>query len=130
MIHGVGVDICDNSRIKDLLSKYEERFLSRVFTEEEKRYCMKKSNPAPYLAARFAFKEAFFKALNPSLDISFQEVGLSGEGGKKEVYTSSAVKEFLQKLAIDNVQFSISHERHYSIAMVVLEKAGVKNIKD
>jgi holo-[acyl-carrier-protein] synthase len=123
MIHGIGVDICDSLRIKNLLQKYSNKFLNRIFIDPEIEYCLTKSNPAPYLAARFAFKEAFFKALNPPIDISFQDIGLSGKEGKKNVYTSEHLTKILESMAVKNIQFSISHERHYSIAMVLLEKS-------
>jgi len=122
MIHGIGVDICDNMRIKKIHNKYQQKFLHRIYIEEEIEYCLTKSNPAPYLAARFAFKEAFFKALNPIMDISFQDIGLSGREGKKNVFTSGHLDQVLKKMGVKNIQFSISHERHYSIAMVLLEK--------
>jgi len=121
MIYGIGVDICDNHRIKNLYQKYEAKFLNRIFIGPEIDYCLKKSNPAPYLAARFAFKEAFFKALNPAVEISFQDIGMSGREGKKDVYTSEKLAKILNKAEVKNIQFSISHERHYSIAMVILE---------
>jgi len=124
MIHGVGVDICDSKRIRKIYMRYHDKFLNRVFIDEEIQYCLKKSNPAPYLAARFAFKEAFFKALNPGLEISFHDIGLSGQEGKKNVYTSTYLSSILQKMSVENIQFSISHERHYSIAMVLLEKSS------
>ncbi|MDH4199279.1 MAG: holo-ACP synthase [Spirochaetia bacterium] len=122
MIHGIGIDICDNMRIKKLLVKYQHKFLQRIFISQEIEYCLKKGNPAPYLAARFAFKEAFFKALNPAVEISFQDIGLTGREGKKAVYTSDHLGNFLKNMNIQNIQFSISHERHYSIATVILEK--------
>ncbi|MDH4262511.1 MAG: holo-ACP synthase [Spirochaetia bacterium] len=123
MIHGIGVDICDSMRIKNLLDKYQDKFLNRIFIDTEVEYCLTKSNPAPYLAARFAFKEAFFKALNPPMEISFQDIGLTGKEGKKNVYTSQSLIKILDKMEVKNIQFSISHEKHYSIAMVLLEKS-------
>lgn len=123
MIYGIGVDICENDRIKRMYNKYESKFLQRIYTQEEIEYCLTKTNPAPCLAARFAFKEAFFKALNPVMNISFQDIGLSGAEGKKNVYTSERLVSFLNQMAVKHIQFSISHERHYSIAMVILEKA-------
>jgi len=122
MIHGIGVDICDSTRIHDLHEKYREKFLKRVFIAPEIEYCLSKSNPAPYLAARFAFKEAFFKALSPNFEISFQDIGLSGKEGKKNVVTSDHLTKILENMNVRNIQFSISHEKHYSIAMVLLEK--------
>jgi holo-[acyl-carrier protein] synthase len=121
MTHGVGIDICDNRRINSILKKYNTKFLSRVFLADEIDYCMGKVNPATYLAARFAFKEAFFKALSTSTDLSFKDIGLTGTSGKKSVYKSPQLSSFLENIPIHNIQYSISHEHNYSIAMVLLE---------
>ena len=59
MIIGIGIDICENQRISHLLQKYNKKFLSRIFIDEEIEYCMAKRHPPSHLAARFALKEAF-----------------------------------------------------------------------
>lgn len=53
MVVGVGIDICENDRISEMLGKYRDRFLNRVFTPEEVSCCLKKKDPIPHLAARF-----------------------------------------------------------------------------
>jgi holo-[acyl-carrier protein] synthase len=63
MILGVGNDICDIRRIEKTLERFGERFLSRVFTEEERRKAFSRAHPAATLAKRFAAKEAMSKAL-------------------------------------------------------------------
>ena len=63
MITGIGIDVIENSRIRDSLERFGDRFLSRIYTEAEKEYCSKCSNPEIHFAARFAAKEAAFKAL-------------------------------------------------------------------
>jgi len=63
LIVGTGIDICENDRIKKLLDLHGDHFTRKIFTEEEINYCMKKENPVPHFAARFAFKEAFIKAM-------------------------------------------------------------------
>jgi phosphopantetheine--protein transferase-like protein len=85
MVVGVGIDICENDRISEMLGKYRDRFLNRVFTPEEVSYCLKKKDPIPHLAARFAVKEAFIKALGMRRDltISYRDVGLRVAKAKK-----------------------------------------------
>ena len=63
MIVGIGVDIAALDRIKGLLERHADRFLNRIFTEAEKAYCFGYKDPVPHLAARFAAKEAAYKAL-------------------------------------------------------------------
>jgi holo-[acyl-carrier protein] synthase len=62
-IVGVGVDIAEVNRIRHLMERYGERFLRRVFCDEELAYCQQFADPLPHLAARWAAKEAIAKAL-------------------------------------------------------------------
>src|SRR6186997_2370144 len=63
MIIGVGIDVIQNQRIRESLEKFGARFLSRIYTETEAGYCNKCADPGIHFAARFAAKEAAFKAL-------------------------------------------------------------------
>lgn len=63
MIIGIGSDICDIRRIEKTLDRFGERFLKRVFTDEERRKAFSRAHPAATLAKRFAAKEATSKAL-------------------------------------------------------------------
>ena len=63
MIIGTGIDIVEIARIRKILTGSGERFLARVFTPDEQRFCMVRHDPAPHFAVRFAAKEAVFKAL-------------------------------------------------------------------
>ena len=122
MIYGVGIDICENARIDNLLKKYDQKFLTRVYTPAEIDYCMTKKNPVPHLAARFAMKEAFIKALNLE-SINYNEIGLSGTQGKKEPTVSERIRKILDTRAIQNIQCSISHAVEHSVAVVILENS-------
>jgi len=124
MVVGLGIDICENDRIQEMLTKYKDRFLNRVFTEEEIAYCLKKKDPAPHLAARFALKEAFIKALAMPRDlkISYRDVGLKGSEGKKDIHVTGLLAKMLETKSVTQILFSISHARDYSNACVVLER--------
>ena len=123
MIVGVGIDICENNRIKEILVKFPDRFLKRVFNDNEISYCSLKSDPVPYYAARFALKEAFIKALGLKRDlaISYKDVYLSGDVGKKQLNLEGKLDELFKERA-NHAHFSISHSQEYSSAVVVLEK--------
>lgn len=112
MIEGVGIDIVEVERIKRLYEKFGEKFLNRVFTEFEIKYSLSRSNPFPHLAARFAAKEAVIKALKGAdgLNIKAIEV-LNNEKGAPEVRVVGLDKKFF---------LSISHEKKYAIAFVVV----------
>jgi holo-[acyl-carrier protein] synthase len=117
MIVGIGVDIIEVDRIHKLAEK-SPRFLKRVFTDTEIEYSQAKRNRFQHLAARFAAKEAFFKALGRK--INWTDVGIVNlPSGKPEL-------EFKNKgaFSFDRASVSLSHLQEYAIAYVVLEKEG------
>src|SRR3954471_18559094 len=63
MVLGIGVDVIQNDRIRESVEKFGDRFINRIYTEGEQEYCKKCANPAIHFAARFAAKEAAFKAI-------------------------------------------------------------------
>ena len=120
MIKGIGVDIVQTDRIIDAVERWGDKFLEKIFSDSEIAYCYKKRNVFQCLAGRFAAKEAFIKALYDSdardraphlKDI----IILNHPSGKPYVTVSSDLPEqYVSKL-------TISHERHYAVAMVILE---------
>jgi holo-[acyl-carrier protein] synthase len=65
MIIGMGIDLVDVRRMEGVIFRWQERFLKRIFTDKEIRYCNNKKNPAQRFATRYAAKEAFIKAMYP-----------------------------------------------------------------
>ena len=124
MLHGVGIDICENDRIQVLYNKYGKRFLKRIFLDEEIDYCFSKYDPIPHFAARYALKESFVKSLSipRDLTISYREVGVIGGIGKKKILVTGRLKKMLEQKKINNLFFSIAHGKNYSTACTVLEK--------
>ena len=125
MILGTGIDIVKNSRIKNLIEKYGERFLNKVYTEAEISYCQQKINSAPSFAARFAAKEAVLKALGTGMrKNSWQDIEiLNNELGKPEVNLSAETEKRAEELEVSAIFLSMSHEKEYSIAQIVMEGA-------
>ncbi len=66
-IRGIGVDLAGIPRMRQVVERWQDRFLRRVFTEGEIAYCQRRHDPIPHLAARFAAKEAALKALGTGL---------------------------------------------------------------
>ena len=117
MITGVGIDIIEVARIKKLIEK-SPRFLSRIFTAQEIRYCQQKKNKYQHFAARFAAKEAFFKALGRR--IKWTDIGLINlSSGKPQL----EIKEMKLKarFSLYKVHVSIAHLSEYAAAVVTLE---------
>jgi holo-[acyl-carrier protein] synthase len=124
MIFGVGIDIIEVERIQKELSKEGERFKARVFTKNEIEYCEPKATKAQHYAARFAAKEAFFKAMGSgwSKGFAWTEIETAkNEEGKPYLITSGKVKEFLKQNKVSNIQISLSHIKETATAIVILE---------
>jgi holo-[acyl-carrier protein] synthase len=124
MIVGIGVDIAEVPRIRKALSSYGERFLKRIFTTEEIRYCTGKANAAERLAARFAAKEAGLKALGTGLrgGITWKDVEVVRvPGHKPELRFNGRAKEIAATLGCTRCHLSLSHTADQAIAQVILE---------
>lgn len=123
MIYGVGIDLVQIKRIKNAVEKWGDNFLNKVFTADEVAYCYQKKNPYLSLSVRFAAKEALIKAINNSGNVSFTDIEVvSSENGKPRIKVSGKVKDFFENMSLKNALLSISHEKEYGIACVVLEK--------
>ena len=127
-ILGTGIDIIENYRLKKLLFKKKSNFENRIFTNNEIAYCKKKSNITNCYSKRFAAKEAFVKALGTGFrkNINFKDIEVvNNHYGKpyllinkrviNKIKTSFKVKKF-------NILLSISDEKKYAIASVIISK--------
>ena len=117
MILGVGVDIVENERMN-------EKLVDRILGEDElKRLPSVKEKKIEYLSSRFAAKEAFFKAIGTGLNgFSFKDVQVMNDpDGKPYLSFSDGMSNFLRMRKVRKVHLSISHERKYSVAIVIIE---------
>jgi holo-[acyl-carrier protein] synthase len=125
MIFGIGTDIIEVGRMKKHLEN-NEALREKLYTLAEQEYCSKgKATMYQCYAARFAAKEAFFKALGTGYryGMAFHEIEvLNDELGKPYVNPHGKVKEFLEEKKIKHIHLSISHVKAMANAFVVLEK--------
>ena len=122
MIKGVGIDIVQVKRMDRWLS--DLKLLHRYFHPQELEYVLLRGkNAGQSLAARFAAKEAFGKALGTGFaNICLKDIALTnGQSGKPEIALFGSAKEQMQRAGADIVHVSLSHERENAVAMVVLE---------
>ena len=125
-IIGNGVDIIKNSRINNSLKT--KGFLNRIFTEKEIQQGKKLKNKINFYAKRFAAKEAFVKAIGTGFrsDINFIDIEIKNyKNGKPYISLSKKLNNFLQKrfkIQKYKVFLSLSDEKDYSIAFVVIDK--------
>ena len=125
-IIGNGVDIIQNSRIKKLIKN--PKFLSRIFSEDEINESKKIKNKTNFFAKRFAAKEAFVKSIGIGFrkGINFNDIYVKkNKQGKPTIYFNNNVKKILNekfKSKKFSVYVSLSDEKNYSIAYVILNK--------
>ena len=127
-ILGTGIDIVENYRLKKILLKKKSNFKKRIFTINEVLYCEKKSNSISCYAKRFAAKEAFAKALGIGFrkNINFKDIEVvNNTYGKPYISINKKIANkirILFKVKKFNILLSISDEKKYSIASVIISK--------
>ncbi len=122
MIYGIGVDIVENVRIQHAVERWGKRFLERVFTEAEIAYAFKKADPYDALSVRFAAKEAFIKALSSQEAVVLTDIEISNqENGKPHIEIRGMTGETMKKKTVHKIHVSLSHEKEFSVACVVIE---------
>ena len=124
MIVGTGIDIAEVPRVAESIQRFGDRFLQRVFTEGEIRYCDSKANRAERYAARFAAKEAAMKALGTGWNhgVRWRDVEVFRELGRRPtIKFHGKAAEFAARMLTKNISLSISHTPQQAIAIVILE---------
>lgn len=124
MIAGIGIDIVDVGRIEGLIRRHGERFLRRVFTPGEVEYCGgKKHALSLHCSGRFAAKEAFVKALGTGFGqgITYTDIEVAAGHQAPEIILHNRAREIAEARGISRVHLSLSHERLYATAVVILE---------
>lgn len=116
-----GTDIIEISRIKESIEKQGEHFLNKIYTKKEIEYCeSKKTQKYQHYAARFAAKEATFKAISLKLkdkyEIGWKDIEVcNNEQGKPELNISN-----IDLTDVESIDISISHCKNYAIACVTM----------
>ena len=124
MIVGTGIDIAEVPRIRQSIERFGERFLQRVFTDGEIRYCESKANRFERYAARFAAKEAGMKALGTgwNFGVRWRDLEVARKpGGRPTLMLHGKAAEFAAKLGATSIALSLTHTREQAMAQVILE---------
>ncbi|HZR66174.1 MAG TPA: holo-[acyl-carrier-protein] synthase [Terriglobales bacterium] len=124
MIVGTGIDIAEVPRIAESIERFGDRFIRRVFTDGEIRYCDSKANRVERYAARFAAKEAAMKALGTGWNhgVRWRDVEVLREPGRRPtIRFHGKAAEFAAHLNTKNISLSLSHTPEQAIASVILE---------
>jgi holo-[acyl-carrier protein] synthase len=124
MIVGTGIDIAEVERIADSIERFGRRFIERVFTSEEIRYCESKANKAERYAARFAAKEGGMKAIGTgwSRGVRWRDIEVVRiPGGRPTVMFHAKAGEFFAQLGAKRAHLSLTHTKAMAMAVVILE---------
>ena len=127
MVVGIGVDLVETARIAESIEQHGDRFIRRLYTAGEIAYCEKFKAKAERYAARFAAKEAAFKALGTGwrqgvrwLDVEV----INQPSGKPELLLHGRAREIARTLGVARTSISISHADQYAVVQVVFESDG------
>ena len=115
MVLGIGVDIIEVARVQKAIER-NPRFVNRVFSATEIAYSEGKKTKFQHLAARFAAKEAFFKAIGRRVSWTAMET-VNLESGQPQLHVLSG-----EDFGFSRAHLSLTHLAEYAIAVVVLEK--------
>ena len=124
MIVGTGIDIAEVHRIASSIERFGRRFLDRIFTPEEIRYCESKANKAERYAGRFAAKEAAMKAIGTGWNrgVRWQDIEVTRvPAGRPTVTFHGKAAEFFRTLGAVHAHLSITHIEGLAMAQVILE---------
>src|SRR5450432_3345007 len=124
MIVGSGIEIAEVPRIAESIARFGDRFLRRIYTEGEIRYCESKANRVERYAARFAAKEAAMKALGTGWNhgVRWRDIEVTRQpGGRPTMTFHGKAAEFAAQLGAVHVALSLSHTAEQAIAQVILE---------
>ena len=124
MILGTGIDIIEVARIASSFEKFGERFVNRILLPDEIDYCLSHRKPAPFLAARFAAKEAISKAFGTGIgaQLGWQDMEIRRkESGEPFVVLHGKGKVLFETRGAKQLHVSLSHTEYYAAATAILE---------
>ncbi len=123
MVIGIGIDIIEIARIKSSIDTYGDSFLNKIYTNSELEYCLAKHNKYQHLAARFAAKEAIYKALATGWekDATWKSIEIINEpNGLPVAKFFGKLKEFISE--DKDIKISLSHSDNYVACVAIIYK--------
>lgn len=125
MIYGIGTDIAEIARVEKVYAKHGSHFIENLLTPEEIKILEARNGKGEFIAGRWAAKEAFAKALGTGIgkDCSFADIEILPDENCRPVianlYGQAAIT--VKNRGISRIHVSISHEKEYAVAFVVME---------
>ena len=124
MILGIGIDIIEVTRIASSYEKFGDRFVNRLLLPDEIAYCLSHKMPGPFLAARFAAKEAISKAFGTGIgaQLGWQDMEIRRKkSGEPYVVLHGKGKDLFKSRGAKQLLVSLSHTQNYAAVTAVLE---------
>jgi len=121
MIVGFGIDVVDAGKIERVVRRFQDRFLERIFSEDERKYCMSKRRPHLHLAARFGAKEAFIKAVGARGGIKWTDVEVAREGGPPFLKLHGKAVKLAESKGVRKIHLALAHDAGMGMAGIILE---------
>ena len=124
MITGTGIDLAEVARIREATERYGERFLRRVYTENERAYVERKANKFERYAARFAAKEAGMKALGTGWrrGVGWQDFEVVNQrSGRPTLLLHGVARQIADSIGVKNIHLSMTHTAENGMAFVIFE---------
>lgn len=127
-IIGTGIDATEISRIAEAIERYGDRFVHRIFTEEEIAYCRRKRDAASSFAARFAAKEAAMKALGTghSRGVFWRGIEVFRRGGPPQLRFHGGAAARFAAMGATGSFLTLTHSRDLAVAHVLLVRGNVE----
>lgn len=126
MIYGIGTDVIAISRVEKALQRHGERFVLRILGAHELSEYRAQPHPARFVAKRFAAKEAFSKAMGTGIrkPVTWRYIQVGHDArGKPEIWAHEELQRVMQARGIGASHISITDERDFAVAFVVLERS-------
>jgi len=124
MVLGLGIDIVENNRIERIIEKWGDKFLEKFFNRKELELINKTHNKNQRYAGNYAVKEAFAKAVGTGFrkGLRIRDILVMRDSmGKPYIILNGSAKGYIERIGATKINTSISHEKDYSVAVVVVE---------
>lgn len=122
-VMGIGTDLIECERVRGLYTRHAARFLEKVYTPAERTYCLQMRDPVPYLAARFAAKEAVAKCVGTGIgaDLGWHSIEvIKGPRGEPGIELDAKGKALIAALGASRIVISLAHTENYGHAVALL----------
>lgn len=121
-IIGLGIDILEVKRLEEIFKNKKEKFIKRIYTNNEINYCENKKKHLQSYAVRFSAKEAFIKAIDSKINIAYKDIEIINKSSNKpQVKLYRSALKAAQEKEVTNILISLSHEKNYVVSNIILK---------